>query len=68
MLTDFELLHAICVIRGNTEGMTMADRSSLKFVGFIFATVTMAVMLTAGMVVKSYAVFANVRCELQSLC
>jgi len=33
----------------------MADRGSLKFVGFIFATVTMAVMLTAGMMVKSYA-------------
>jgi hypothetical protein len=33
----------------------MADRSGLKFVGFVFATVTMAVMLTATMVVKSYA-------------
>jgi hypothetical protein len=33
----------------------MADRTSLKFVGFIFATVTLGVMLTAGMVVKSYA-------------
>ena len=33
----------------------MADRSGLKFVGFIFATVTMAVMLTAAMVVKTYA-------------
>ena len=33
----------------------MADRSGLKFVGFIFATVTLAVMLTAGMVVKGYA-------------
>ncbi len=42
-------------LRGSTEGMMMADRSSLKFVGFVFATVTMAVMLTAGMVVKSYA-------------
>jgi len=41
--------------RGGTEGMTMADRSGLKFVGFVFATVTMAVMLTAGMVVRSYA-------------
>jgi hypothetical protein len=41
--------------RGSTEGMTMADRSGLKFVGFVFATVTMAVMLTATMVVKSYA-------------
>jgi hypothetical protein len=35
--------------------MTMADRSGLKFVGFIFATVTLAVMLTTGMVVKGYA-------------
>ncbi len=33
----------------------MADRSGLKFVGFIFATVTLAVMLTATMVVKGYA-------------
>ena len=33
----------------------MADRTSLKVVGFVFATVTLAVMLTAGMVVKSYA-------------
>ena len=42
-------------LRGSTEGMTMADRSGLKFVGFIFATVTMAVMLTAAMVVTTYA-------------
>lgn len=35
--------------------MTMADRSGLKFVGFVFATVTLAVMLTTGMVVKGYA-------------
>jgi hypothetical protein len=33
----------------------MADRSALKLVGFIFATVTVAVMLTAVMVVKGYA-------------
>ena len=33
----------------------MADRSGLKFVGFVFATVTLAVMLTAGMVVNTYA-------------
>jgi len=33
----------------------MADRSGLKVVGFIFATVTVAVMLTAAMVVKGYA-------------
>jgi hypothetical protein len=36
-------------------GTTMADRTGLKFVGFIFATVTIAVMLTSGMVVKGYA-------------
>jgi hypothetical protein len=35
--------------------MTMADRGGLKLVGFIFATVTVAVMLTAAMVVKGYA-------------
>jgi hypothetical protein len=35
--------------------MTMADRGGLKIVGFIFATVTLAVMLTTGMVVKGYA-------------
>jgi hypothetical protein len=33
----------------------MADRTGLKWVGFIFATVTLAVMLTTGMVVKGYA-------------
>ncbi len=33
----------------------MADRSSLKFVGFIFATVTVGVMLTTAMVVKGYS-------------
>jgi hypothetical protein len=38
-----------------SEGTTMADRTGLKFVGFIFATVTLVVMLTAGMVVKGYA-------------
>jgi len=37
------------------QGKTMADRGGLKFVGFIFATVTLAVMLTAGMVVSGYA-------------
>jgi hypothetical protein len=37
------------------KGTTMADRSSLKIVGFIFATVTLVVMLTAAMVVKGYA-------------
>jgi len=38
-----------------SQGMTMADRVGLKFVGFIFATVTLAVMLTAAMVVKGHA-------------
>jgi hypothetical protein len=33
----------------------MADRIGLKIVGFIFATVTLAVMLTTAMVVKGYA-------------
>ena len=33
----------------------MADRSGLKFVGFIFATVTLAVMLATVMVVQGYA-------------
>jgi hypothetical protein len=33
----------------------MADRGSLKFVGFIFATITLGVMLTTAMVVKGYA-------------
>jgi hypothetical protein len=33
----------------------MADRSGLKFVGFIFATVTLAVMLTTAMIVQGYA-------------
>ena len=33
----------------------MADRGALKLVGFIFATVTVAVMLTAAMVVRGYA-------------
>jgi hypothetical protein len=41
--------------RDSTEGMTMADRSHLKLVGFIFATVTLCVMLTTAMVVKGYA-------------
>jgi hypothetical protein len=33
----------------------MADRSGLKFVGFIFATITLAVMLIAATVVTTYA-------------
>jgi hypothetical protein len=35
--------------------MIMADRSGLKLVGFIFATITLAVMLTAATVVSTYA-------------
>jgi len=31
----------------------MADRAGLKFVGFIFATVTLVVMLTTAMVWKA---------------
>jgi hypothetical protein len=37
------------------EGTIMADRSGLKLVGFIFATVTLAVMFTTVMVVRGYA-------------
>jgi hypothetical protein len=33
----------------------MADRGGLKLVGFIFATITVAVMHTTTMVVKGYA-------------
>ena len=33
----------------------MVDRSGLRLVGFIFASVTFAVVLTATMVVKSYS-------------
>jgi hypothetical protein len=33
----------------------MADRAGLKFVGYIFASVTLVVMITTGMVVSSYA-------------
>lgn len=33
----------------------MADRRGLKLLGFIFATVTVAVMFTTAMVVKGYA-------------
>jgi hypothetical protein len=33
----------------------MVDHGGLKLVGFIFATVTLAVMLATGMVVKGYS-------------
>lgn len=39
----------------HVKGNTMADRGGLKIVGFIFATVTLAVMLATGMVVKGHA-------------
>jgi len=52
-LTHCELLKAI--VPPTFGGTIMADRSALQFVGFIFATVTLAVMLTTGMVVKGYA-------------
>ena len=38
-----------------TDGEMMADRSGLRLVGFIFATVTFAVMLTTTIVVKGYS-------------
>ena len=43
------------VTQGPTGTTMTVDSSGLKFVGFIFATVTLAVMLTATMVVKDYA-------------
>lgn len=33
----------------------MPDRAGLKLVGFIFASITLAVMLAGGFVVKGYA-------------
>ena len=36
-------------------GSTMVDRSGLRSVGFIFASVTLAVILTTTMVVKGYS-------------
>ena len=39
----------------DVKGNTMADRGGLKYVGFIFATVTLAEMLATGMVVKGHA-------------
>jgi len=55
LLTHFELSACHMRPRESTEGMTMADRSHLKLVGFIFATITLGVMLTTAMVVNSYA-------------
>lgn len=33
----------------------MADRTGLKFVGYVFASVTLAVVMACGFVVKSHA-------------
>ena len=55
LLTLFELCAAHSAALNRWQGTTMADRDGLKFVGFIFATVTLAVMLTAAMVVKGSA-------------
>jgi hypothetical protein len=54
-ITHFNLVPAIVDQRERDRGKAMADRSGLKFVGFIFASVTLAVMLGTGMVVKGYA-------------
>jgi hypothetical protein len=55
LLTHFELSAGHIRPRVSTMGTTMADRVALKVLGAIFATVTVAVMLTTGMVVKGYA-------------
>jgi len=55
LLTHFEPVLAIVPHGKNRRGTAMADRSGLQLVGFIFATVTVAVMLTTTMVVKGYA-------------
>jgi hypothetical protein len=55
LLTHFERVGAIMPVAKSGGGMTMADRRGLRLVGFIFATVTVAVMLTAAMVVRGYA-------------
>ena len=56
LLTNYEPVAVYLKPIGQRQGTrTMADRGALKFVGFIFATATLAVMLVAGMVVKGYA-------------
>ena len=37
------------------RGLNMADRNALRFVGALFASVTLAVMLTTVLVVKGHA-------------
>ena len=56
LLTNYEPVAVYLNELGRGQGTrTMADRGALKLVGFIFATATLAVMLVAGIVVKSYA-------------
>jgi hypothetical protein len=55
LLTHCELYLCHMSLGDEIEGTTMADRSGLKLLGFIFATVTLTVMLATGMVVKGYA-------------
>jgi hypothetical protein len=56
LLTHFELCAGNSRAReGDIGGLVMVDRGGLKFVGFIFASVTLAVMLATCMVVKGYA-------------
>jgi hypothetical protein len=54
-LTHFEPCACHSDFGDRQQGTIMADRRGLKFVGFIFATVTLAVMLTTVMVVKGNA-------------
>src|SRR3954466_1932326 len=54
-LTHFEPCRDHSARGTGNSGTTMADRSGLRLLGFIFATVTLAVMLTTGLVVKGYA-------------
>ena len=49
-LMIFPLANTLGLSAFNTDG-----DNGLKFVGFIFATVTMGVMLTTAMLVKGYA-------------
>ena len=55
LITHFEPCARQMEQRDIWQGTTMVDRGGLKLVGFIFATVTLAVMLATGMVVKGYA-------------
>src|SRR5260221_14460927 len=54
-LTHFEPSACHDRHRDRGEEMTMTDPNGLRIVGFIFATVTVAVRLSTGMVGKSYS-------------